>query len=173
MENISIIADIYGNKIVLINNLRFQSRRQIDWDIIENYLKGYIDKCFVILETSEKIYIDADFPDEFSHSEDTIKLKGANEKAKANIITAIGELVQIASDKTISYDYGGKHGRKAKLGWHRYTTRFGIPVYDKNDALIRYNIYLTKMLTRCDESGRLYLYDFVRIKKETSNPLEQ
>ena len=29
------------------------------------------------------------------------------------------------------------------------------------------------MLVRCDEDGKCYLYDLVRIKKETSKPLEQ
>ena len=45
-------------------------------------------QCYEIIETSEIIYIGSDFPDEFSHSNDTKKLKGANVKAKANISTA-------------------------------------------------------------------------------------
>lgn len=36
----------------------------------------------------------------------------------------------------------------------------------------RYNIFSTQMLVRCDADGKLYLYDFVRTKKETSKPLE-
>jgi len=53
-------------------------------------LKEYIGKYFVIAETAEKIYIGTDFPDEFASSNDRIRLKGANEKAKANMITAVG-----------------------------------------------------------------------------------
>ena len=62
---------------------------------------------------------------------------------------------------------------KAKKGWYRYDTRFGIPKYDENGELEGYHIYSAKMLVRRDEDGKLYLYDFVRTKKETSSPLRQ
>lgn len=172
-KNVSIFTDLDGRKIGIINDIRFQSRRGIDWKKVEEYLKEYIGEYFEIVETSEKIYIGSDFPDEFSHSDDTKELKGANMKAKANITPAIGELIQIATDKTKYPDYNGKHGSKAKYGWHRYNTRFGIPVYDEQGNLERHNIFTTRMLVRCDEDGKLYLYDFVRTKKETSRPHEQ
>lgn len=128
---------------MLINDIRFKSRRNIDWNEIEEYLKEYIGNTYEILETCEKIYIGNDFPDEFCHSKDKIRLKGANEKAKA------------------------------KKGWYRYDTRFGIPKYDENGELEGYHIYSVKMLVRRDEDGKLYLYDFMRTKKETSSPLRQ
>jgi hypothetical protein len=93
-------------------------------------------------------------------------------KAKANLTPAIGELIQIASGKTEYPDYNNKHGSKAKYGWYRYNTRFGIPVYDTDGNLERYNIFSTRMLVRCDADGKFYLYDLVRTKKETSKPLE-
>ena len=139
----------------------------------EEYLREYIGNCYEILETSEKVFIGADFPDEFCHSEDKVRLKGGNEKAKANMISAIGDLIKIAINKTVSQDYGNNHKGKAKLGWYRYDTRFGIPVYDLEGKLIQYNIYTARMLIRCDKDGKLYLYDFVRTKKETSSPSEQ
>lgn len=36
----------------------------------------------------------------------------------------------------------------------------------------RYNIFTTRMLVRCDEDGKFYLYDLVRTKKETIVELE-
>lgn len=33
--------------------------------------------------------------------------------------------------------------------------------------------FSTRMLVRCDADGKLYLYDLVRTKKETSKPPEQ
>jgi hypothetical protein len=171
-KNISIVTDLDGSKIACINDICFQSRKGIDWNEVEQSLKEYIGECFEISETSEKIYIGSDFPDEFSHSNDTKALKGANMKAKANLITAIGQLIQIATDKAEYPDYNNKHGAKAKFGWYRYNTRFGIPVYDEDGNLERYNIFSTRMLVRCDEDGKLYLYDLVRTKKETSKPLE-
>lgn len=169
---IDIITDADGNPLVLINDIRFKSRRKLDWNTIEEYLKEYIGKYYEIQETSERIYVGSDFPDEFSHSDDTKNSKGANEKAKANLSTAIGELIEIAKNKTEYPDYDNKHGSKAKLGWYRYDTRFGLPVYTENGILERYNIFGVRMLVRCDADGKLYLYDFVRTKKETSKPHE-
>ncbi|MDO4340665.1 MAG: transcriptional regulator [Eubacteriales bacterium] len=171
-KNINIIRDESGKSIVLINDIRFKSRRKIDWNQVEMYLKEYIGECYEIIETSEKIYIGTDFPDEFCHSKDKIRLKGANEKAKANMVQAISELIYIATDKVESEDYEKKHKAKAEYGWYRYNTRFGIPKYNSNGELEGYNIYTAKMLVRCDEDGKLYLYDFVRTKKETSSPSE-
>jgi len=170
---INIITEIDGKKIVLINDVRFKSRRTINWKDIENYLKEYIGQYYEIAESSERIYIGTDFPDEFCHSNDTKGLKGANKKAKANMVPVVNQLIQIATNKMEYPDYNNKHKSKAKFGWYRYDTRFGIPIYDENEELVRYNIFTTRMLVRCDEDGSLYLYDFVRIKKETSKPLEQ
>jgi len=171
--NVNIVEDLDGRKIVLINDVRFRSRRSIDWNEVECYLKEYVGKYFEILETSENVYIGTDFPDEFSHSEDTKKLRGANMKGKANMIAAIGEIVKIASNKVEYPDYNSKHGEKAKFGWYRYDTRFGVPVYSEEGELEHYNIFSTRMLVRCDADGKLYLYDLVRTKKETSKPHEQ
>ena len=170
---VSIITDLHGSKIVLINDICFRSRRSVNWIEAEQYLKKYIGKCFVISQTSEKIYIGSDFPDEFSHSNDTKGLMGANRKAKANIAPAIGELIQIATNKTEYPDFNNKHGVKAKFGWYRYNTMFGIPVYNDGGRLERYNIFSARMLVRCDEGGILIRYDLVRTKKETSRPREQ
>lgn len=172
-NRISIIQDENGKSIVLINDVRFKSRRNIDWERVEEYLKEYIGNCYEITETSEKVYIGSDFPDEFCHSTDKIRLKGPNERAKANMSSAIGELIQIATNKAEYEDYGKKHKSKAKNGWYRYDTRFGIPVYNEDGELERYNIFGARMLVRCDADAKLYLYDFVRTKKETRSPLEQ
>lgn len=127
-------------------------------------------KYYEIAETSEKIYIGSDFPDEFAHSKDTKALKGANMKAKANISTVLSEMIEIATDKKEQPDYNCRHKSKAKYGWYKYSVKFGLPIYD-NNKIERYNIFSTQMLVRCDIDGKLYLYDFVRTKKETSTPL--
>ena len=171
-RSISIIQDEVGRNIVLINDVRYKSRRSIDWDEIEKYLKQYVGECYEILETSEKIYIGTDFPDEYAHSTDTKTVKGVNKKAKANAITALENLIEVAKNKAEFPDYNEKHGSKARFGWYRYTTRFGIPVYDEEGVLLRYNIFQARILVRRDEDGKLYLYDIVTIKKETSKPLE-
>ncbi|SDB47925.1 hypothetical protein SAMN02910298_02400 [Pseudobutyrivibrio sp. YE44] len=93
------------------------------------------------------------------------------EKAKANAFVALKELVAIANNKSETPDYGDKHGKKAKNGWYRYDVRFGIPVYNQEGELERYNVFRARMLVRCEENEQLYLYDLVQIKKETSAPL--
>ena len=169
-KNINIVTDLDGRKIVMINDIRFKSRRNFNWDDVEVLLKEYIGRFYEIEESSERVYIGSDFPDEFSHSKDSKKTKGTNMMAKANISSAIESLVQIATNKAEYPDYDNKHGSKAKLGWYRYDTRFGLPVYDDEGVLIRYNIFSTRMLVRRDKDGKLYLYDFVRTKKEASSP---
>ena len=172
-QNVNVICDVDDKKVVLINDVRFKSRRTIAWSEVENYLKEYIGKCYEIAESAEKVYIGTDFPDEFAYSKDTKGMKGANEKAKANMISAVGELIQIASNNKEYPDYENKHRSKAKYGWYRYDTRFGIPIYAEDGELLRYNIFSARMLVRCDADGKSYLYDFVRTKKETSKPPEQ
>lgn len=80
-KNVNVIQDEAGRSIVLINDIRFKSRRTIDWTKVEEYLKEYIGSYYEILETAEKVFIGTDFPDEFCHSQDKIRLKGANVKA--------------------------------------------------------------------------------------------
>lgn len=170
--NISIISDVDGNKIVVINDLRFKGRKKIDWSMVENCLKDYIGNCTEIIDTSDLIYIGSDFPDEYTHSKDTKILRGANEYAKANASVAITELIQVATSKSFSENYEKKHAKDAKYGWYRYDTRFAIPKYNNERELTGYNIFKARLVVRHSEDGKLYLYDVLRIKKETSKPLE-
>ncbi len=97
-RNVNIITDVNGKKLVLVNAIRFKDKVRDDWTAVEEYLKGYIGDCYEIGETSEKIYISADFPDEYASSESRIALKGAAGKAKANAAQAIPELISIAAN---------------------------------------------------------------------------
>jgi hypothetical protein len=171
-NHVTIITEPTGKRFVLINDLRFKGKTKEEWKIIEEYLKEYIGKYYEISETAEKVYIGKDFPDEFTHGKDKTVLKGPNLKAKANAAQAVGELIQIAENKSMSEDFNEKHGDKAKYGWYRYDTRLALPIYNDEGEVQRYNIYKLRMLIRHDEDGKLYLYDFLRTKKETSSPLE-
>lgn len=170
--NVSIIADAEGQKVVVINDLRFKRSKRVDWNVVEGYLKEYIGYCTEILDTNEMIYIGSDFPDEYAHSKDTKVLRGPNEYAKANASAAIKELIQIATNKTFSENHKDKHNTKAKYGWYRYDTRFAIPKYNDYGELAGYNIFKGRMIIRHAQDNKLYLYDILRIKKETSNPIE-
>lgn len=170
-KNVNIITDPEGRKIVLINDIRFKGKTREEWSNIESYLKEYVGQYYEIEETADKVYIGKDFPDEYVHGKDKTILKHSNLKAKANAAQAVGELIQIATNKTFSKDYNSKHGKRACFGWYRYDTRLALPVYNDSNEIERYNIYKLRMLVRHDEDGKLYLYDFLRTKKETSSPL--
>ena len=172
-RNVSVITDLDGRKIVVINDIRFKGKKREEWDEVEKYLIEYVGKYYEIEESSEMIYIASDFPDEYANSESRIALKGPVAKAKANAAQGIPELIQMATNKFFSENTKKKHEKDAKFGWYRYDVRFAIPVYDdKSGELVRYNIFKARMLVRHSEDGKKYLYDFLAIKKETSSPLE-
>lgn len=43
-RNISAIKDVNGNQIVIVNDIHFKGKRNIDWDEVEQYLKRSIGK---------------------------------------------------------------------------------------------------------------------------------
>lgn len=172
-RNVTIISDPEGKKIVLINDVRFKGQKKEEWDEVENYLKQYVGEFYEIEESSEKVFISKDFPDEYAKSESKAALKGMVAKAKANAAQGIPELIQIASNAEYSENTKKKHQKDAKHGWYRYDVRFALPVYDqKSEEILRYNIFYARMLVRHAEDDKKYLYDLLAIKKEMSSPLE-
>ena len=119
-KNVNIIIGLDGKKIVLINDIRFKAKKKEDWDRVEKYLKEYIGEFYEIEETSEKIFISSDFPDEYVGSKSRLALKGAVAKAKANAVQGIPQLIQIATNREYSENIKSKHVKDAKLGWYRY-----------------------------------------------------
>ena len=150
---------------VIIEEVKFRTRN-INWKEVERELNSYVSKEYTINEINEIIHIDKDFPDEFSHSQDSLQLVGANKKAKANMVTIIGELINNAINCAHYPDYEKRHGKKASNGWNRYDIGFSLPVYDEKGDIVKYNNYSGRMVVRCDEKGWLYLYDFVRIRRD-------
>ena len=172
-RNVNIILEPNGKKIVLINDIRFKCKKKEDWKEVEEYLKEYIGEFYEIEETSDKVFISSNFPDEYVSSESRLALKGAVAKAKANAVQGIPELIRIATNKEYSENTKQKHNKDAKYGWYRYDVRFALPVYDdKSNEICRSNIFFARMLVRHDKDGKKYLYDLLAVKKETSSPLE-
>ena len=69
-KKISVISDLDGKKIVVISDIRFKGKRNINWEEVEQYLKEYIGDCYEVVETSDQVYIGSDFPGELKGSED-------------------------------------------------------------------------------------------------------
>lgn len=81
-------------------------------------------------------------------------------------------MLEIAVGKHFRENTGMKHRRNAANGWYRYDSRFVLPVYDEEGQVERYNVFHASMLIRHANDGKLYLYDILDIKKETSNPFK-
>ena len=170
-RNVSVIQDVDGNNIVVINDIRFKGKRSVDWKDVREYLKEYVGEFYTIASTGDAIYIGSDLPKEYSGSKYTNSIKGTNAKAKANAATGIPEMIEIAVGKHFRENHEDKHKRDAKNGWYRYDSRFALPVYDDKGELERYNVFHASMLVRHSNDGKLYLYDVIDIKKETSNSI--
>jgi len=167
-RKVNVSEGLDGNKIVVIHDIRFKGRQAIAWSDVERYLKQYVGEAHIIESTNDMVYIGADLPEEYAHSNYTNTLKGANAKAKANAAQGIPEMIEIATNKAHKDNFKEKHNRDAKYGWYRYESRFALPVYKENGEIERYNVFRVIMVVRHAEDNRMYLYDIMNIKKETS-----
>jgi len=140
----------------------------VKWDEVEKYLRQYVGDICTIDDSNEVIYIGADLPDEYAHSNYTHILKGANAKAKANAAQGLPELIKIADGKKFTENYKVKHNVDAMYGWYRYSSRFALPVFGEDGEITRYNVFNVIMIIRHARDGKKYLYDIINIKKETS-----
>ncbi|MBO6215063.1 MAG: hypothetical protein J6N76_05960 [Lachnospiraceae bacterium] len=164
------IIDKHGRRVVVINSISFRGKQHINWDDVELFLKKYVGQSATVSESSDVICIERDFPAEYKGSLDTTRLRGGNAKAKANAATVLIELIENATNKRWQENHKDKHSEDAKYGWYRFTSRFALPVFSNAEKIERYNIYRIEVLTRVGADERLYLYDLVNIKKETSTP---
>lgn len=81
-----ITTDANGNQVVLIPDIIFMNKQNINWLDVENYLKRYIGTIIEITENKDIVYLGKNFPNEFSSSKYTRTLKGARAKAKTNAV---------------------------------------------------------------------------------------
>ena len=168
-RKVDIVIDPLGNKIVLIQDVIFKGKRSLEWADVEAYLKQFVGEVYTVEKTADLIYIGKDLPDEYTHSNYTVILKGANAKAKANAVQGLPEIIEIATHKAHKDNWKEKHSKDAKYGWYKYMSRFALPVFDSSGEIERYNIFQVVMIVRHAEDGKMYLYDMMDIKKETSN----
>lgn len=115
-RNINIITDADNQKIVLINDIVFKGKRNVDWESVKKYLAGYVGDFYQIEESADIVYIGSELPEEFTESESRKAMMGAKAKAKANAATAIPELIQIATNPHYEENKKEKHNQNAKNG---------------------------------------------------------
>ena len=167
-RKVNVVEDPDGRETVFIHDIRFKGKRAVNWDEVEAYLKRYVGNFYTIDDCSDVIYIGKDFPDEYTHSKYTRILKGTNAKAKANASQGLPELLKIASDRVFEDNRKEKHDKDAKYGWYSYDSRFALPVFGEEGEIERYNVFHAALIVRHDQNGKRYLYDIMKIKKETS-----
>lgn len=168
-RKVAVVEDLEGNKIVVMHDIIFKGKRSVEWADVETYLKRFVGEEYNIEATGDLIYIGTDLPDEYTHSNYTMLLRGANAKAKANAAQGLPEIIEIATEKAHKENFKDKHNQDAKYGWYKYTSRFALPVYDGDGEVERYNVFQVIMIVRHAKNGKMYLYDIMNIKKETSN----
>ena len=93
-RKVDIVVDPLGNKIVLIQDVIFKGKRSLEWADVEAYLKQFVGEVYTVEKTADLVYIGKDLPDEYTHSNYTLILKGANAKAKANAVQGLPEIIE-------------------------------------------------------------------------------
>lgn len=77
-------------------------------------------------------------------------------------------MIEIAAGKKFTENYKEKHTIDAMYGWYHYESRFALPVFNEVGEIERYNVFSIIMVIRHAKDGKMYLYDIMNIKKETS-----
>ena len=165
MNEVKVVRDEQGNAIVIIPDIIFWNKQNIDWQAVKEYLKRYVGEIIENIETNEKIIIGSKFVDEYAGSKDSHFVKGARAKAKANAVQGIKEIVQTASNKIYKENRKSKHDKDAEGGWYYYTVRFALPIYYNGRRTEMHSIFKGRLVVNISYNGKLYLYDIVDIKK--------
>ena len=158
-----------NKNIAFIENIIFIGKQNIAWNQVEEYLKAYIGKSYVVEETKDVIHIASEFPNEYAESKYTKSLRGSIAKSKANAAQVIGKMIVVATNRRWVENKEKKHEKDASQGWYRYDTYFGIQVQGSEEKEKRVNVFRATLVVRKSMKG-LFLYDIVNIKKEASKP---
>ena len=98
-RKVDVIRDLEGRTVVVLHDLRFKGRQNINWDEVEQYVKEFVGECYEVAAYADKIFIGVDFPEEFGGSNDSARLKGTLAKAKANAAQGLPQLIEVATNK--------------------------------------------------------------------------
>ena len=62
MDKLDIVTDESGNEVVLLPEIIFSNKQNINWNDVEDYLGKYVGELIEIAETRDIIYIGNKFP---------------------------------------------------------------------------------------------------------------
>lgn len=70
-RNVNVVKDLYGKELVVINDVYFMGKQNINWNDVEKYLRRYVKDFFLARDSEDLIYIGTNLPDEYSSSKYT------------------------------------------------------------------------------------------------------
>lgn len=82
MDKLDIVTDESGNEVVLLPEIIFSNKQNINWNDVEDYLGKYVGELIEIAETRDIIYIGNKFPDEYGGSSYTRKQRAQEQKQR-------------------------------------------------------------------------------------------
>ena len=160
-----------GNEVVWIEeNILKENNGLPVHQFIANYIAEHIGEVYTIIESGQNVYIGEDLPGEYTQSKYTqaiLRNSPSISRAKNRASASLGEMIEIATNRRWEKTEHSSN-KDAKYGMYRYDTSFGFPVKNANGDVIGANIYEAELLIRNASDGKKYLYDIVRIKKNTA-----
>lgn len=141
-----------------------------DRKAVYTYLQGLVsDNAFsTVLADAQEVYIGKDLPGEYTQSESTKALFDRMKRDKFRAAHILDDMLLIGENVQWAEDKGSKHGKAAKNGWYYYTTRFAVPVFERDGSVREYTRYSAQLVVRNDADGKSYLYDVTNIQREST-----
>lgn len=167
------VREVDGQQIAWIENSSLSNKDLRDHKKIAEYIGRHIGEVYTIIESGQRVYIGEDLPSEYTQSEYTkrlLKNNPATLKAKNRASDALGDMIEIASDRRWEKTKH-THNKDAKFGMYRYNSRFAFAVNGGNGTP-NVHAYDVELLIRNASDGKKYLYDIVNIKKNTAYAIE-
>ena len=114
MSEVKVVRDEQGNAIVIIPDIIFWNKQDIDWDAVKEYLKKYLGEIIENKQTKEKIEIGTKFADEYTPIKYIVKIRRVNirktQKVAGTIIRSdlrYQFMITIERQKNIMFTWGG------------------------------------------------------------------
>ena len=165
-----IVVDNIGRKNVLITDNVF-GKSINDYQAVADYIANHIGDSAFSPTIGRDVFIGKDLPGEYTQSKYTKSLLKNNRKLlkiKNLASQNLGEMIEIGNISGWEENKEDKHEFDAKYGWHHLHSSFVIPIFDIKNNITDFQKYNAEMVIRCDEDGKLYLYDIINIEKSAS-----
>jgi hypothetical protein len=159
-----------GTQVVMLENDIFNENKENKkpHQFIANYIAENIGEFYKITESGQRVYIGEELPNEYTQSEYTKQLLKRNKKilnAKNQSVQSLGEIIEIATERSWDKNRKLKHNTGAKYGFYKYSSKIALPKYDSQRKIIGSNLFDIELVIRNDANGRKYLYDIQKIEK--------